>query len=77
MLAAVLALIVQNDQRVRFEWLWLDFEASLAVMLLATALVTMVATSLFGLVWRARRRRLLDHSGHDSGRRPQLRPRVG
>jgi uncharacterized integral membrane protein len=59
-LVAVVILIVQNDQSVRFEWLWIDFTASLAVMMLLTVLVTVLATSAAGLVWRHRRRRELD-----------------
>ena len=85
--AALLALILQNDHDVHFEWLWIDFEASLAVMLLLTAFLTMLATSLAGLVWRARRRRMLDHDGdrHEgdadrddhSERDRSMRPRIG
>ena len=64
--AALLALILQNSHDVHFEWLWLDFQASLGVMLLLTAFFTMIATSLAGLLWRARRRRALDdHGDHD------------
>ncbi len=55
-LAALILLVVQNNQQVHFQWLWLDFQASLAVMLLVTVLATMALTSLAGLVWRSRRR---------------------
>jgi uncharacterized integral membrane protein len=84
--AALLALILQNDHDVHFEWLWIDFQASLAVLLLLTAFLTMLATSLVGLVWRARRRRTLDHRDGGDGpgdhidRSPparSMRPRIG
>jgi len=60
-LVAIMLLVVQNSQTVRFEWLWIDFSASLAVMLLVTAIATLLATSLGGLIWRHRRRASIDH----------------
>ena len=61
-LAAIIALVVQNDHRVDFEWLWIDFDASLAVMILATVMVSTAATSLAGLVWRRHRRHALERT---------------
>jgi uncharacterized integral membrane protein len=54
-LAALVALIAQNSQRVEFEWLWFAFKAPLAVMLLATVVVTLIFAALGGLIWRHRR----------------------
>jgi len=44
-LLALVALVVQNDDRVEFEWLWFDLHASLAALLLATAALTAVLVS--------------------------------
>jgi uncharacterized integral membrane protein len=79
-LAAILVLALQNGHEVRFEWLWIDFDASLAVMLLATVLVTMVATSVIGLLWRARRRHTMaggipaNAASEVRGATPEARP---
>lgn len=77
---ALLALILQNSHAVHFEWLWLDFQASLGVMLLLTAFFTMIATSLAGLLWRVRRRRALDDQADhvdQPDESPPVRPRAG
>jgi len=71
-LLALVALVVQNDDRVEFEWLWFDLHASLAALLLATAALTAVLVSIGGLVWRARRRRVL--ARRDDARRDDVVP---
>ena len=65
-LTALLVLIVQNSQEVRFEWLWFDFHTSLAVMLLATVVVTLTSVSLGGLIWRLGRRTALEQESFRS-----------
>ncbi len=57
--AAIVALVLQNRQQVSFEWLWFDVHASLAGLLLTTALVSVATASAVGLWWRHRRRRHL------------------
>src|SRR3954467_8602705 len=61
LLLALVALVVQTDHSVEFEWLWFGLYASLAAVLLATAVLTAVVVSIGGLIWRARRRRVLAH----------------
>lgn len=68
LVVALIAFIAQNDQQVEFEWLWVGFRASLAVMLLATAVVAVAATALVGLLWRTRRRHRAGHLD-DGGQR--------
>src|SRR3954471_13530402 len=75
LLLALVALVVQNDDRVEFEWLWFDLHASLAALLLATAVITAVIVSIGGLVWRARRRRVLAHRDAGRGDEPATTPR--
>lgn len=56
LVAALVVFVAQNSQHVEFQWLWVHFDASLAVMLLVTALVASGVTALAGLVWRTRQR---------------------
>jgi uncharacterized integral membrane protein len=71
-LLALVALVVQNDDRVEFEWLWFDLHASLAALLLATAALTALLVSIGGLIWRARRRHVL--ARRDDARRDEVVP---
>jgi uncharacterized integral membrane protein len=71
LLAALILVVVQNGQNVTFRWLWFDVDASLAVLLLVTALGTMLMTSLGGVVWRrvARHRDFDGRRGHSEAPR--------
>ncbi len=68
LVAAIVAFIAQNGQQVEFEWLWINFSASLAVMLLATAVAAVAATALVGWIWRARRRHRIGHEDRSTHR---------
>lgn len=57
--ALVVAVVAQNTEDVRFELLWWDAVGPLAVVILVTVFVTLVADELVGLVWRRRRRQVL------------------
>lgn len=57
--AAVILFVVQNTDRVRVEWAFWDFEASLAGVVLVAILAAVLLTSLVGLAWRRSRRRTL------------------
>jgi uncharacterized integral membrane protein len=59
LLLAVLALVVQNTQRVDVQWLWLDFRIPLIALLLVAGLTAALLTELVGWIWRRRRRRIL------------------
>lgn len=69
-LTAIVLLVVQNNHDVEFEWLWINFTASLAVVLLSTAVVTMVGTTLIGVVWLAHRHRLQQRTTRDATTNP-------
>ncbi len=56
---ALIALVWQNQAPVPLEWLWVETEVPLFVIVLATALIAILLDELVGLVWRARRRRRL------------------
>jgi uncharacterized integral membrane protein len=59
LVVAVILLVVQNTDRVRVEWAFWDFEASLAGVILVVMLAAVLVTSLVGLAWRRSRRRTL------------------
>jgi uncharacterized integral membrane protein len=51
-----LAFIAQNGRRVTVDWLWLDFQLSIAVIALGGILLGVLADEALGLWWRYRRR---------------------
>lgn len=57
--AAVILFVVQNTDRVRVEWAFWDFDASLAGVVLVAMLAAVILTSLVGLAWRHSRRQTL------------------
>jgi uncharacterized integral membrane protein len=57
--AAVVVGVTQNSQRVEVKYLVWEGHASLAVVLLATVVVTVALTTVAGVVWRRSRRRRL------------------
>lgn len=80
LLGAIIALVVQNDDSVRFEWLFFDTEVSLAVLLLIAVFATVVVDELVGLAWRRHRRRRLtraDTQAREQGRGEQGRGEQG
>ena len=56
---ALIALVWQNQEPVPLEWLWIETDVPLFVIVLATALIAILLDEFVGLVWRARRRRRL------------------
>lgn len=56
---AVVILAAQNTRPVRFEWLWYQISTPLVVVILVTALVSVVFAELIGVAWRRRRRTML------------------
>ena len=54
--AGLLALAVQNTEKVTVEWLWLDLTAPLFAWVIGAALLAVVLDELVCLVWRARER---------------------
>lgn len=55
---AAVFLLAQNTETVPFEFLWLDGDVPLYVLLLVTAVAASLATVLASAIWRQRRRRL-------------------
>jgi|GEM_PF-2769544 len=55
---ALVALVAQNTEEVRFEFLAWDAEVPLVVLLLAVALATLLLDHVVGWIWRRRRRHL-------------------
>src|SRR4051794_14529086 len=58
--AALVAFIAQNAHAVKLRWLWIDFRASPAVIVLITAVASVALAVAFGAAWRRRRRRILN-----------------
>src|SRR4051812_32644306 len=56
---AVVIFVAQNAHAVRLHFLWVDFRASPAVLVLATAVIAVAGAVTAGAVWRRRRRRIL------------------
>jgi uncharacterized integral membrane protein len=67
--ALVLIIVGQNIDDVPFEFLWWEAQVSLAVLLLATAFVAVLASEAVGLVWRRRRRRVRELTARGETRR--------
>jgi uncharacterized integral membrane protein len=59
---AIIIGIIQNSQGVRLKYLAWTGNLPLAVVLLTTIVLTVALTSLVGVIWRRRRRRLLTDS---------------
>lgn len=56
----LLALIAQNGTETRLDLLWFHLKLPLSVLVLGSALIAVVLDEAVGLIWRHRRRRLLD-----------------
>ena len=56
---ALIALVWQNQEPVPLEWLWIETEVPLFVIVLVTALIAILLDEFVGLIWRTRRRRRL------------------
>lgn len=56
---ALIALVWQNQEPVPLEWLWIETDVPLFVIVLAAALIAILIDEFVGLVWRTRRRRRL------------------
>jgi hypothetical protein len=57
---ALLDLLLQNGHHAQFHFLWLHANLSLSALVFATAFVAVVLDEMVGVVWRRRRRRLLN-----------------
>jgi len=55
--AALVVMVAQNVEDVPFSFLWWEATVPLAVLLLVSALGTLVVDQAVGVVWRRRRRR--------------------
>jgi uncharacterized integral membrane protein len=55
---ALVVLVAQNTEEVRFEFLGWDAEVPLVVLLLAVAFATLLLDQIVGWIWRRRRRRV-------------------
>lgn len=56
----LLALVVQNSDNATLHLLWFDASIPLSALILGSAFITVVVDEAVGLVWRRRRRRMLD-----------------
>jgi uncharacterized integral membrane protein len=57
--AIVVIFVAQNTHRVLMHFLWANFRMSPGVLVLATGLVAVAASTAAGAAWRARRRQVL------------------
>lgn len=55
----VMVLVFQNFQQTEFSFLVWTVEAPLAVIIIGTALIAVIVDEIVGVVWRARRRKML------------------
>ena len=57
---AAIMLVAQNTDDAQFDFLWRSVTLPLAVLLLATAFLTVALDQVVGAVWRNRRRKMLE-----------------
>ena len=57
---ALLDLLLQNGHHAQFHFLWLHVDLSLSALVFAAAFVAIVLDEMVSVVWRRRRRRLLN-----------------
>jgi hypothetical protein len=74
---ALLDLLLQNGHRARFHFLWLHADLSLSALVFATAFVAIVVDEMVGVVWRRRRRRLLNLEEGTASPRSRPHDQVG
>ena len=56
----LLALVIQNSEDATLHLLWFEASVPLSALILGSAFFAVVVDEAIGLVWRRRRRRLLD-----------------
>jgi uncharacterized integral membrane protein len=66
---AVVIFVAQNAHAVKLHFLWIDFRSSPAVLVLATAVISVAASVGTGAFWRNRRRRILSEREELEARR--------
>lgn len=59
-LVALIIFAIQNSDTVRVHFLWLDWDAPVAVLVIVTALATLVLTGLGSAIYRRRQRKRLE-----------------
>lgn len=55
-LVAFIIVVIQNAQNVQFQFLWLDVETPLSLIVAVTVAASLVLGEAIGFVWRRRRR---------------------